>query len=381
MDMKMSPSLRVVGMVVSAVFITAVFMLVWALSQDGRRRDEPRNILVGKTPVGMLGDSDTAAYQDHISFPAGSKQPGGAFHSTSLQWPEVLSRLRAEQVDVGPWAVWGVGRWFSIARVRDGLGLAWRGPQRETNQHNLAWASGCEDLNDGAWRQTPRLIDVMNEQAHRWRNGVVVIRMGVNNFGKKEDLAALAVNPNDPVVVQRMAMCVNAIARSVQAIHQSHPQVRIVLVGIFNNVHWVPYQTQWTSPQAQDNISRGLDHFDHALERMAATDGRLAFFDDRAWFASQWGQRSPTTGQPNYQDVHLSTRLVVTNTAGDSPDNAVLGNLHAGLVWNVLWTQALVNLVRERFGLAVDAVTKDDVEQFVAVLLSRNAPATAAPAN
>ncbi len=354
-------------------FVLGMLALAMALSQDGLRHGEVRQIGVDKMPVGVLGDSDSAAYQDHHSFPMGSSQPGGAFHAITFQWPEVLARMREKQVDLGPWALWGVPQWLSMARLRDGLGLSWRGPRRETHQHNMAWASGCNDLNHGAWRQTPRLIDVMNEQPGRWNNGVVIIRMGVNNFGREADLEALVADPNDAAVLGEMTKCVEAINQSVRAIHQAHPQVRIVLVGIFNNADWSPYQEKWTSAQAQKNLNQGLDHFDNALRQIAVADSRLAFFDDRAWFARHWGGRNPHTGQADYRVVRISNGLEVRNTAGDSPDHAVLGNLHAGLVWNVLWTKELIELLNQRFGFGVEPLTSVEVASFVSERL-REAP-------
>ena len=371
--MQMNRPLRLFFMLLVLIILLASLALAYALSQDGLRRGESRSVDDGKLPIGMLGDSDTAAYQDHISFAPGSPLPGGKFHVITFQWPEVLARLPTQQFDLGPWAVWGVPTRLSIARVRDGLGLAWRGPQRETHQHNLAWASGCNDLNNGAWRQTPRLINVMNEQPLAWTRGVVVIRIGVNNFGKEADLAALVANPNDPKVRASMDQCVAAIGQSVRAIHGAHPQVRIVLVGIFNNADWGPYQSKWTSAQGQKNLNQGLDYFDNALRTMAATDPRLDFFDDRAWFARHWGGRDPQTGQPRYQVVRMANGLEVTNTAGDSPNHAVLANLHAGLVWNVLWTQALLDLLRGKFGMNVAPLTNDDAAAFVSARL-REAP-------
>ena len=340
-----------------AMGITVVFVL----RQDGRRKGEPRTSDPTKVMLGVLGDSDSAPYQDHVSFPPSGKQPGGVFHPITLQWPEAMARLRGPQVDLGDWAVWGVPRWASLARLRDGLKLPWRGPRRETHQNNLAWASGCESLTEGPWRQAQRLVDVMDEQPQRWASGVVVIRSGVNSFGKEDHLAALAENPDDPAVVRIMSACAEQYRAAVKLIHARHPATRIVLVGIFNNAHWAPYVTKWTSAKEQANLDRGLDHFDDALRGMAAADPRLAFFDDRGWFASHWGQRDPETGQPAYRSVRIGDVLSVTNTIGDHPKNAVLANQHAGLVWNLLWSQHLTQLLRERLGVSIDPVTDDDV--------------------
>ena len=335
------------------------------LSCDGRRRGQSRSVSRDRVLIGVLGDSDSAAYQDKITFPEDGQVPGGSYHPITFQWPEVLARIRSNQVDLGEWSIWGVPRWLSWSRVRDGLGLLWRAPQRETYQHNLAWPSGCESLVKGALRQAQRLVDVMDEKPEAWRRGVVVIRSGVNDIGKAQALAVFAKQPDDPELVGLIKACVEHIQTSVKLIHERHPETSVVLVGILNNSDWPPYFERWQSPQAQRNISRGLDHFDDALRAMASADPRLAFFDDRAWFAQLWGRRSLETGMPSYQTVEVSERLMVSNSFGDSPDHAVLANLHAGLVWNTLWTQALVELVRTQFDLPVDSVTDVEVRQFL----------------
>lgn len=353
--------------------LVAVMAVVFVLSKDGRRKSEPRPSDTGKVLFGMLGDSDTAAYQDHVSFPATGEQPGGAFHAITLQWPEVMARMRWSQVDLGEWAVWGVARWASLARVRDGLELPWRGPQRETHQYNLAWASGCDSLTTGPWRQAQRLVDAMDEQPTRWKSGVVIIRSGVNSFGKEDDLAALAIDPDDPTVMARMSECVEHVRAAVSLIHERHASTRIVLVGIFNNADWVSYLMLWQSQLEQANLNRGLDHFDNALRAMVVADPRLAFFDDRAWFARHWGQRDPKTGLPNYRPVQIGDVISVANTAGDNPENATLANLHAGLVWNLLWSQELVQLVRSRFAARIDPITDDEIANYMKEVLGEMA--------
>lgn len=356
-------------LILLVVSLLAVLMLliglVAALMQDGRRTGERRDVVTSTVPFGMLGDSDTACYQDSIAFPANGPQPGGKFQAITLQWPEVLARIRDHQVDLGEWAVWGVPAWLSLARVRDGLGLNWRGPQRETYQHNLAWPSTCDSLTEGAWRQAQRLVDVMDEQPSWWRNGVVVVRSGVNSFGKAKTLDVLARDPDDPAVVEVIASCVSHVRDAVRLIHSRHPETRVVLVGILNNSDWPTYFSRWQSGAEQRNLNRGLDHYDAALRAMADGDRRLAFFDDRAWFAKHWGRRNPDTGMPDYHAARIGKGLSVFNTMGDSLDHAVLANGHAGLVWNVLWVQELAQLVRAQFGLLIDAIPDAEVARFV----------------
>lgn len=356
--------LKLASLTVLIILAVAVAAAI-VLSQDGRRKAQPRSGDPGRVLLGVLGDSDSAAYQDRVSFPAEGERPGGGFHSITLQWPEVVAKLRASQLDLGEWAVWGVPRWASVARLRDALQRPWRGPRKETHQNNLAWASGCESLTTGPWRQAQRLVDVMDEQPARWASGVVVIRTGVNNFGKDNDLAALAADADDPVVKARMSECVEHIRAAVKLIHERHPTTRVVLVGIFNNANWVPYLDRWPSKQEQAHLNRGLDHFDTALRSMAAADPRLAFFDDRAWFARHWGGRDPETGRPIDKPVRIGDVLTVTNTAGNHPGNAILANQHAGLVWNLLWSQELVQLLRHRFAIPIEPITDEEIARFV----------------
>jgi hypothetical protein len=321
-----------------------------------------------KVPIGILGDSDSQSYQGTIPFTAGSEPAGGAFHAQTLQWPEVLARLRGPQVDLGEWGAWGVPRWLSMARLRDGLGLRWRGPRKEDYRHNLAWPSGCNDLNQGGWRQTQRLVDIMDEAPDWWRRGVVVVRIGVNDFGK-EPLDLLARDAQSPEAQQIIQRCVGQIAGAVSIIRERHPSTRIVLVGIFNNAHWPEYFGKFTTPEALRHIDAGLDHFDAELRKLARAQPGLAFFDDRAWFGRHWGGRD-ADGRLAYKTVAIGDRLRVTNTAGDAPTNSVLANGHAGLVWNVLWVQALVDHLRADWQLPVDAVTDRDVQTFIEATLA-----------
>lgn len=365
--MESTTGLKLSGMAILLLVVAAAFVL----NLDGRRKSSPRQFHASKVLIGVLGDSDSAAYQDHLSFPASGEQPGGAFHSITLQWPEALASIRHSQVDLGEWAVWGVPRWASIARVRDWLQLPWRGPRRETHQHNLAWASGCESLTTGPGRQAQRLVDVMDEQPELWESGVVVIRSGVNNFGKVVDLAALAVDPDDPAARSKMSACVEYYRAAVTLIHERHPATRVVLVGMFNNAHWISYFSRWQSKIEQANLNRGLDHFDNALRSMAAADPRLAFFDDRAWFARHWGQRDLETGMPNYAAAQIGNVISVTNTVGDHPENATLANLHNGLVWNLLWSKELVRLVRAHFGTRIEEITDNEIADYLGEALPK----------
>lgn len=357
---RVSLALPAVGASTALVLGLVLLLGVALVFVDGRRRHEGRPADDARWPMGILGDSDSAAYHDRISHPDPQEAPGGHFHEITFQWPEVLAQLRPDQIDPGPRAVWGVPRWLSWARLRDGLGLRWRGPRRDTFQFNLAWPSGCEALNEGPWRQAERLADVMDEHPARWRRGFVVIRSGVNSFGKEEGLAQMARDPDQPELAALIDECVRHVIRAADTLQTRHPEVRVVVVGIFDNTNWTPLLGRWQSAAEIRNIRRGLDRFDAPLKAWAAADPRRAFFDDRAWFASLWGERDAETGIGRYRTVTVGP-LHVRNDVGDAPEHAILGNLHAGLVWNLLWSQHLVDLVRTRFQLPIAPIRDDEI--------------------
>lgn len=310
-----------------------------------------------RVPLAVVGDSDSHSYQDRLSFPEGTAKRGGRYRWATLQWDEVLARLRGRQLDLGPWGEYGTSA--RVAGLGYRLGLHLRAPRKQDYRNNFAVSGqGCGGLMAG-YRQVPALIALMDEDPAAWRNGIVVIRIGVNDFGLAGQLDALARDPAAPRVQALVAACVRAIGASISAIHAHHPTTRIVLVGIFDNAHWPRYLGRWHSPRQLANIERGLDAFDHALLHMAQADPRVAFFDDRAWFAARWGGRGPD-GRPAYRAVTLG-RLRVENREGDTPDYAVLADGHAGLAWNALWAQSLVVLLNARFHLGIAPIRNEEI--------------------
>lgn len=311
----------------------------------------------------VLGDSDSHSYQDDLSFAADPAARGGPRRASTFQWTEVLARLRPQQLDPGPWAATG----WNQRRVADALewfGLPGRHPRKRDYEYNFAISGAvCEDLNEGHRRQVPRLLATVKRDPQRWADGLVLIRIGTNSFGKVNMLDRLARDPQDATATQVIDACVAHVARAVAALRAAAPGVRVVLVGIFNNAHWVRYHARWQSPAEQRNLETAMDRFDTGLRALAAADARTAFFDDRAWFRGLWGGRGED-GRPAYRAVPFG-RWSVTNTAGDEPQHATLADGHAGTVWNALWAQALVGLLNRRFGLSIPPIETPELVDFV----------------
>ncbi len=322
----------------------------------------PGGSIAGVIPVAVLGDSDSHSYHDRITFPSGGLKRGGAYRETTLQWTEVLARLRGQRLDPGDWGVHGTRG--MVARARRWLGREGRSPPKEDFRYNFALSgSECSDLLEGYAQQARALASLMDQEPEYWRNGVVVIRIGVNSFGDAAELEQMAHDPMAAQAQRKIASCVQDIRRSVEMLHARHPRVRIVLVGIFDNSNWVPYLDRWRNPAMLANIGQGLDVFDHALRDMARADPRIAFFDDRAWFAKRWGARD-ARGGPAYHELVVGG-LHVRNTAGDAPRNAVLADGHAGTAWNAEWARSLVELLNSRFNLGIAPITEAEVAAVV----------------
>lgn len=323
-----------------------------------RREPDDRRV-----PIAVLGDSDSHGYRDTSWMPPDLR--GGTYRDRTLQWTEVLERLRASEVDLGAFGTWG-GR-QQVVRLLRRLGVQRRLPRKIDHQHNFAFAGASStDLMEGELRQAPQLRDLMDRDPARWRQGIVIIRIGINNLGKESILVRMSRDPEDPEVVRATNEAVANLEAAVRCIRDEHPTTRFLLVGILDNVDCPPSFEMFRSKQELDNIRTALDRYDQAMRDMAAKDDRIDFFDDRAWFRGMWGSRGPN-GELSYRDVQIAG-ITVRHAAGDEPTHSVLADMHAGLVWNAKWAQALTSKLAE-IGLAITPIRDDEVEQLVAEML------------
>lgn len=342
------------------VVLVALGLSVSALHSHAPADNTPPNV----TAVAVLGDSSSHSYQDRLSFPPGTADRGGVFRTRTFQWTEVLARLRGGELNFGPWVRWGQSSpitWL-IGLVGQDAG---RSPRKEDYLYNFAISGAtCRDLMSGRFRrypQAPRLVELMNEDPWRWRNGVVVLRMGNNDWGAVLDQQAR--DPKSPEVRSVAAYCAEQIAATIKLIRDAHPDTRILVVGTDNGAN-DPFAHERYSAVALVNIQAAFADFNAQLRELAASGDRMAFFDNGAWFESLWGRRWPG-GSANYSTVIIGARLRVTNTVGDDPANAELADHHAGLAWNTLWAKALVARLREAFDLPLTPISDDEVARFV----------------
>ena len=350
---------RGIVMLAGAVLVAGLSAAaILVLGSDGMSAGtETRPVPAGAISLAVLGDSNSHSYQDRIAFPPGSAERGGALRSRTFQWTEVLGRLREQEIDQGPWGVWG--RRPAVAWMRERLGLpVGRTPKKEDYLFNFAKSGAtCFDLLSGRARLAQNLVGLMDQEPERWRRGVVVIRIGLANWMNLLDLQSR--DPEAPEVRQVISFCTEEIGRSVDLIHASHPQARILVVGLVNEADDPLLAGKWQSATESANIDAALAAFNGELRKIATRRPNVAFFDDLAWFRARWGARD-ASGKPDYKTVAIGPSIRVTNTLGDDPGNAMLADDHAGAVWNALWAQSLVKRLNEAFGLQLTPI--DDAE-------------------
>ncbi len=347
---------------VLAIVAIAAYMFVFRRSNPA-----PAPVSASAPPVAVLGDSDSHSYQDRISFPPGTAERGAEYRAITLQWTEVLARLRGDALDFGAWGTYGTSR--IPAYVAKKLGIVVRKPRREDYRYNFAMSGAeCSDLL-GGWQEAPALVKLMDTEPERWRHGIVIIRIGINTFGKVKQMEGLARDPPDPEVIARIDGCIDDYRNTVALIRAKYPATRFVLVGIFDNLNWTRYFERWQSAGEVANIQNGLDRFDDALRAMAANDPDIAFFDDRAWFRARWGSRD-ANGRPAYRTVRFAG-IDVVNTEGNAPHNLALEDGHSGLIASTLWAQSMLHALNERFGLGIREIDDAEAARFVQEQLAK----------
>lgn len=322
----------------------------------------------GREPVrpqlrlAVLGDSDSHAFHDAVSLNYGTSEArGGPQQASTWQWTEILGQLRPMDIDQGPFGEVGsngAGAWLR----RHLLGSLVR-QRKEDFRYNFAVSGAvCTDLVDGSHGQVPSLLAEMDRDPRGWSAvpAVAIIRIGINSLGKKADLDTFARTGPDAGALARVQECGDAVAQAVASLKGKQPSLHIILVGILNNVDWPPLHLKFQSAREQANIAAVMDAYDNRLRNLADSVDGVTFFDDRAFFRSRFGGRDGD-GKPAYQEVKLGGRRSVTVSQGDEPWHAVIGDGHAGTVWNGLWAGEMVKQFNQIPSVNITPITLAEV--------------------
>jgi len=207
------------------------------------------------------------------------------------------------------------------------------------------------------------VVSRMDGNAEQWRRGVVVINMGANDWNPLLDVQAR--DASAPELRSAIDYCTLQIRRTIDLIHASHPSTRILLTGWGNEADDPENFDKYRDAASTANIRKALTGANVELRKIADADPqRIAYVDYDAWFAQRWGRRGPN-GEPDYKTVQIGPDLRVTNTAGDTLDNALLDDHHAGTAFNAIWAQYLVLRLREAFGLPLTPITDEEIARFL----------------
>lgn len=322
---------------------------------------DPPKMADDRIPLAILGDSDSHSYGDRLLL--GPELRGGPeFRATTLQWTEILNRLRGDHIDLGPWGVWGQRyRWVLPRRLLVGSG---RYPPKEDFRYNFAISGArCEDLTEGRNQQLPSLLALLRA-SEGWARGIVVIRIGINSLSEDPQLESYAQHGLNPAAKSEVDGCLAVIQEAVRQILRANEGTRVVVVGILEDISSPLQQGRFESAAEVAGIRAVLDYFDGQLMVLAETSPRIEFIDDRGWWYEHWGGRS-ADGILESRQVSLGGRIPITNTIGNHPSNAILADEHAGTVVNGLWAKQLIDRLNESFQLGLEPITTIEIAKLV----------------
>lgn len=312
-----------------------------------------------RIPLAVLGDSDSHSYHD----PLNQTDRGGEFKNVTLQWTDVIQRLRPDSFNMGEKSTWGTRR--IIAEVNRFFGLEANTPPKFDYRFNYALSgmAGSSLLEAWPWQAKWFAARIRSNES-LWQKGVVIIRIGTNDIGQMKHLQAYAQSGLTPEVQTRVEMHVRQIADAVKLIRDKNQSVRIVLTGIFDNTvvshDGLPTYTKFQVLKMRDV----LDEFDNGLRSVTRTSHGIAFMNDRQWFQKYWPE-DPLTLERSENQLFLGGTVGITNTKGDHPKNVILGDNHAGTVMNALWAGELIQLMNHKFGFQVPPIKKDEIADLV----------------
>ncbi|MBK7905130.1 MAG: SGNH/GDSL hydrolase family protein [Gemmatimonadetes bacterium] len=357
----------------TALLLPLLLVLVSASEACGAPEARPDPAAPTRMRLAVLGNSDSHAFHDSVSFADGSPERGGPQRAVTFQWTEILERLRGDAIDQGAWGARGVHP--RVARVAAWVGIRLRSPRKQDYAWNVAYSGArCANLT-GPRGQVAQLRHDIARDPEAWRDGLVLFRIGINDLGRREVLERLSREADADAFRGLARECTDTILASVRTLRAAQPALRIVLVGILDNANWPPNFDLFKEARGLAAQRHLLDAFDGALRAFAAATPGVAFIDDRAAFAARWGSwsTSGTSGATVTRDYRAQTigGLTVTLSQGDALTHAAVADGHAGTVFNAYWVQALVAELDAQLGTHLAPITDAELDTFVRGLAAR----------
>lgn len=310
----------------------------------------------GSIPIAVLGDSDSHSYRDDY---LGIRR-GGKYHDLTFQWTEILQLLRSSEVDLGKYGYWGTRGFFY--KIRSRLGLKARMPRKQDYEYNFAFSGAtCERLSpDSYQKQSLFVSNLVKQNPEYWENGLIIIRIGINDIGKLSDFKKYI--SRSPSSVAPINNCITHIEEAVSLIRQNHKSVKIVLVGIMDNSNWPLFEK--VSTEEHILINHYMDIYDNGLRRLAENDDNILFVDDRMWYAETLGFWDGVR-YLGKRKISLNGSTSIYNSKGNHPSNIALADNHAGTVANALWLRNLQSQINRAFGMNLSILQEEEIAELV----------------
>ncbi len=292
----------------------------------------------------VLGDSDSHTYRDAVNGVA----RGGAHHDVAYQWTEIWQILRPAEVDMGPRGIWGTNAKF--ASLRAWLGLSYRVKAKADYRYNFAFSGAtCRKLFHYPYQV--RGLTSLLEHASADQPGLVVIRIGINDFGQLSHLHRWAAG--DVVEANtRVDACLADIGQAISAVRALRPDMRFALVGTSHDYNGIGVEADTFDARAIERIQDVYGRFETGLQALAA-DADVAFVSGAAHAARIWGDRFAGT---RIEAATIDGSRPLINGVGDEPYHRTLADGHASTITNGFWLQDFITAVNAQLGLGFSQI-------------------------
>lgn len=345
------------GAMLLAVAGVVVFSF-WLFSPELRRLlngAQPATAAPQALKVAVLGDSDSHFYGDYVD----GKRRGNDYHAYTFVWTDIWARLRPGEVDLGALAHWGSD--YRLARGRQFLGLSSRAPHKYDYENSYA-VSGlkCRSLLQSWPYQARWLVDRVRANTS-WNEGLVVIRIGVNDIGQLKHQREYAETGYAGGIVETVESCIAQIREAASSLLSANPSLRIALVGLARDYNLTMDEPAWSNKEWLINIDSVLTEYDRQLKDVASENPRIAFINDFGWHVDRVGSR--LVREP--ASYFAIGNVKISNTLGDHPSNLVLADYHAGTIYHGLWLNHLIAQLNVHFDLGLGQLADSEIVQLI----------------
>ncbi|MFT6988283.1 MAG: hypothetical protein ACJASL_000245 [Paraglaciecola sp.] len=326
-------------------------------SSENKMLTQNKNII----PIAVLGDSDSHNYHDQYD----NKARGGDYHSVTFNWPTLWDKFRSQEINMGIYGTWGTH--YRIARIKHWLGLTGRAPKKLDYNYNYA-VSGlrCESLLQGWPYQAKWLIKRLESEATHWNNGLVVIRISVNDLGSTEQLVTWGNTGLNKHAQEVVTNCVTQINEAIDQILSIHSSVKVAVMGMCRDCNITDTYTVWPKLSQIENRNQVLSLFDKKLINYASQHNRVLFIDDVKWLSKRYGDRHH---EPINFETKLANKIKIISRQGNHPSNLILADYHAGTVYNGLWLNNLIDQLNTGFQLHLSPLTEEEIYSAIKPML------------